>query len=138
MANTIAQKVSKQRTLQTVDTQKNNLVYTIDASGRSLGRVASEAASALLGKKSAHYVQNLVLPVEVTVTNADKLALSEKRIAGKIYQRYSGYPGGLRDIPMDEMITKKGKTEVLRTAIDGMLPRNKLRKDRMKRLIITA
>jgi large subunit ribosomal protein L13 len=138
MANTIAQKVSKQRTLQSVDTEKNNLRYTIDASGRSLGRVASEAASALLGKKSAHYVQNLVLPVEVTVTNADKVALSERRIAGKIYQRYTGYPGGLKETNMASMIDNKGKTEVLRIAIDGMLPRNKLRKDRMKRLTIVA
>ncbi len=134
MANTIAQKVSKQRTLQNVEVIR----YTIDASGRSLGRVASEAASALLGKKSAHYVQNLVLPVEVTVTNADKLSLSERRIAGKIYQRYTGYPGGLKETNMASMIEKKGKTEVLRIAIDGMLPRNKLRKDRMKRLTITA
>ena len=132
MANTIAQKVSKQRTLQNVET----ISYTIDAKGRSLGRVASEAASALLGKKSAHYVQNLVLPVEVTVTNVGGLIMTEKRVSGKIYQRYTGYPGGLRETGMSMMIDKKGIEEVMRIAIDGMLPRNKLRKDRMKRLTI--
>jgi large subunit ribosomal protein L13 len=116
--NTIAQKVSKQRTLQNVET----ISYTIDARGRTLGRVASEAASALLGKKSAHYVQNL----------------PEKRIKGKTYQHYTGYPGGLRETPMATMIEKKGIEEVMRTAIDGMIPRNKLRKDRMKRLTITV
>jgi large subunit ribosomal protein L13 len=134
MANTIAQKVSKQRTLQNVETLK----YTIDAKGRSLGRVASEAASALLGKKSAHYVQNLVLPVDVTVTNVGGLIMTEKRIGGKIYQRYTGYPGGLRETGMAMMIDKKGIEEVMRIAIDGMLPRNKLRKDRMKRLTIVV
>src|ERR1700743_3425280 len=100
---TIAQKVSKQRTLQGVETIK----YTVDASGRTLGRVASEAASALLGKKSAHYVQNLVLPVEVTITNTSKLSLPEKRVAGKTYVRYTGYPGGLRETSMSVLIEKK-------------------------------
>jgi large subunit ribosomal protein L13 len=130
--NTIAQKVSKQRTLQNVET----MTYTIDARGRSLGRVASEAASALLGKKSAHYVQNLVLPTDVTIINVGLLTLPENRIKGKIYQRYTGYPGGLRETPMTTMIEKKGVEEVMRIAVDGMIPRNKLRKDRMKRLTI--
>ena len=134
MANTIAQKVSKQRTLQNVETLK----YTFDAKGQSLGRVASEAASALLGKKSAHYVQNLVLPVDVTIINAGGLVMTEKRIKGKMYDRYTGYPGGLRQTGMSMMIDKKGIEEVVRIAVDGMLPRNKLRKDRMKRLTITV
>jgi large subunit ribosomal protein L13 len=134
MANTIAQKVSKQRTLQHVDT----ITYVIDAKGGSLGRVASEAASALLGKKSAHYVQNLVIPVDVTIKNVGQLKMTEKRIAGKVYQRYTGYPGGLRETSMGMMIDKKGIEEVMRIAVDGMLPRNKLRKDRMKRLTIVV
>lgn len=132
--NTIAQKVSKQRTLQGVETLK----YTVDAKGRTLGRVASDAAQALLGKKSAHYVKNLVLPVEVTIINVSKLSLSEKRIAGKSYIRYTGYPGGLRETSMSMLMTKKGVEEAMRKAVDGMLPRNKLRKDRMKRLSISA
>jgi large subunit ribosomal protein L13 len=131
---TISQKVSKQRTLQNVEVVK----YTVDAQGRSLGRVASEAASALLGKKSVHFVKNLVIPTEVTIINGSKMAMSEKRISGKIYVHYTGYPGGLRETPMSRMIDNKGIEEVLRTAVDGMLPRNKLRKDRMKRLSITA
>jgi large subunit ribosomal protein L13 len=134
MSNTIAQKGSKQRTLQNVETIK----YTIDAKGKALGRVASDAASALLGKKSAHYVQNFVLPVEVTIINADKLALHESRTAAKTYTRYTGYPGGLRTTPMKMMIDKKGIEEVVRKTVDGMLPRNKLRKDRMKRLFVTV
>jgi large subunit ribosomal protein L13 len=130
---TIAQKVSKQRTLQGVDT----ITYTVDAQGRSLGRVASEAASALLGKKSAHFVKNLVLPVEVTIINTSKLSLPEKRVSGKTYVRYTGYPGGLRETSMAMLIDKKGIEEAMRKAVDGMLPRNKLRNDRMKRLTIS-
>jgi large subunit ribosomal protein L13 len=129
----IAQKVSKQRTLQGVE----EISYTVDASGRTIGRVASEAASALLGKKSAQFVRNFVLPVRVTITNAGKLSISERRIAGKDYVRYTGYPGGLRTTSMAVLTTKKGIEEVLRVAVDGMIPRNKLRKDRMKRLTIT-
>lgn len=112
-------------------------LYTIDATGKSLGRVASEAAAILLGKKSASYVQNEVLPVQVTIENATKLRLTEKRIAGKEYTRYTGYPGGLRTTSMQMLIEKKGIREVLRKAVDGMIPRNSLRKERMKRLTIT-
>jgi large subunit ribosomal protein L13 len=130
---TIAQKVSAQRTLKT-----DRLIYSVDASGRSLGRVASEAAQALLGKRSSQYVKNLVVPTEVTIINASKLTLSEKRIAGKSYVRYTGYPGGLRTTSMSMLRDKKGIEEVVRKAVDGMIPRNKLRKDRMKSLRITA
>jgi large subunit ribosomal protein L13 len=112
------------------------IVYTVDAKGRTLGRVASEAASALLGKKSVHFVKNKVLPVTVTISNAAKLSLPEKRVAEKAYTRYTG-PGGLRNFTMKELASKKGMHEVIRKTVDGMLPRNKLRKERMKRLVIT-
>ncbi len=113
------------------------LTYTVDGKGRTLGRVCSEAAQALLGKKSVHFVKNKVLPVTVTVVNASKIAIPEKKILEKTYLRYTGYPGGLRSMSMAEFITKKGITEVVRKTVDGMLPRNKLRKERMKRLIVT-
>ncbi len=124
--------------MTTTKTQKGErTLYTIDAAGGALGRVASEAASALLGKKSAHYVQNEVLPVEVEIINASKLVMTEKRIAGKEYTRYTGYPGGLRITSMANLLQKKGVGEALWKAVDGMIPRNKLRKERMKRLTIT-
>lgn len=113
-------------------------LYTLDASGQSLGRVASEAASILLGKKSASYVQNEVLPIEVRVENVGKLKMTEKRIAMKDYVRYTGYPGGLITTSMQMMIDKKGIEEVFRKTVDGMIPRNKLRKERMKRLTVVA
>jgi large subunit ribosomal protein L13 len=130
---TIAQRVSNQRTLQTVETVR----HTVDAKGRPLGRVASEAASALLGKKSVHYVRNFVLPTEVEIVNASKLVIGEKKQLQKEYTRYTGYPGGLRTVNLALLKEKKGIEEVIRKAVDGMIPRNKLRKDRMKRLTIT-
>ena len=111
--------------------------YTIDASKRTLGRVASEAAMALMGKKSVHFKNNEVLPVKVDIVNAGKLSLSEKRRAMTTYRRYTGYPGGLREATMQEVINKKGIEEVIKKAVEGMIPRNKLRKERMKRLTIT-
>ena len=111
--------------------------YEIDASGKSLGRVASEAASALLGKKSVHYVKNKVLPVDVTITNAAGLVIGEKKMLQKEYVRYTGYPGGLRTTNLQMLKDKKGIEEVIRKAVDGMIPRNKLRKERMKRLTIS-
>jgi large subunit ribosomal protein L13 len=130
---TIAQKVSAQRTLQNVDT----IEYTIDAAGRTLGRVASDAAQALLGKKSPQYVKNFVVPVQVNIVNAGQLKISEKREAGTTYIHYTGYPGGLRSQTMTELKAKKGLEEVVRKTVDGMIPRNKLRKERMKRLSIS-
>ncbi len=110
--------------------------YTVDAKGRTLGRVCSEAAHALLGKRSVHFVKNKVLPVKVTITNATKLLIREKQLKEKTFRRYTGYPGGLREATMEEIIAKKGIAEIIRHSVDGMLPRNKLRKERMKRLSI--
>ena len=110
--------------------------YVINASGRTLGRVASEAASALMGKKSVHFVKHQTLPFRVTIENVSKLWIPERRIKGKSYTRYTGYPGGLRTTSMAEVVEKKGVAEVLRRAIEGMIPRNKLRKERMKNLVL--
>ncbi len=124
--------------MTTTKTQKGErTLYTIDAAGGSLGRVSSEAASILLGKKSAQYMQNEVMPIEVEIVNAKQLVMTEKRIKGKEYTRYTGYPGGLRITSMANLLMKKGVGEALRKAVDGMIPRNKLRKERMKRLTIT-
>lgn len=119
-------------------TKSETTTYTIDATDRTIGRVASEAAHALLGKRSVHFAKNQALPMRVVIENASKLHLTERRVKGKVYTRYTGYPGGLREVRMDEMITKKGIEEVVRKTVDGMLPRNKLRTPRMKNLIVTA
>ena len=120
----------------TSNTKPAPSTYTIDATDRTLGRVCSEAASALLGKKSVHFAKNQSLPIKVTVMNAGKLHLPLRRTQGKIYTRYTGYRAGLREMSMTEMITKKGIAEVVKKTVDGMIPRNKLLKPRMKNLIV--
>lgn len=111
---------------------------TIDATDRTIGRVASEAAHALLGKRSVHFTKNMALPVTVIIENASKLHLPSKRTQGKVYTRYTGYPGGQREVRMDVMIEKKGIAEVIKKTVDGMIPRNRLRSPRMKNLIVNA
>ena len=120
----------------TSNTKPAPTTHVIDATDRTLGRVASEAAHALLGKRSVHFAKNQALPVKVTINNAAKMYLPARRTKGKIYTHYTGYPGGLREVSMEETITKKGITEVVRKTVDGMIPRNKLRVPRMKNLII--
>jgi len=110
--------------------------YTIDATDRTLGRVASEAAHALLGKRSALVAKNRTHPITVVIENAKKLHLPARRVAGKVYTHYTGYPGGLRSVGMAEVIEKKGIEEVVRKTVDGMIPRNRLRTPRMKNLVI--
>jgi large subunit ribosomal protein L13 len=122
----------------TRNTKPEPTTYTIDATDRTIGRVASEAAHALLGKRSVHFVKNQALPVKVVIENASKLNLSLRRVQGKVYTRYTGYRAGLREVRMDEMITKKGIEEVVRMTVDGMIPRNKLRAPRMKNLVVKA
>ncbi|HCR52311.1 TPA: 50S ribosomal protein L13 [Candidatus Kaiserbacteria bacterium] len=120
----------------TSNTKPQATTYTIDATDRTLGRVASEAAHALLGKRSVHFAKNQALPIKVTVNNAGKMHLPARRTKGKVYTRYTGYPGGLYSMSMEEMIAKKGIAAVVKKTVDGMIPRNKLRTPRMKNLIV--
>ena len=111
--------------------------HTIDASGKRLGRVATEVATLLMGKHRPDMAKNVVLPIEVRVENTSKLLMTEKKRNEKEYVRYTGYPGGLRKISMQKLIEKKGFSEVFRKAVYGMLPNNRLRAKRMKNLIVT-
>ena len=122
----------------TLNTKPAPTTHTIDATDRTLGRVASEAAHALLGKRSVHFAKNQAQPMTVTINNADKLHLPTRRTKGKIYMRYTGYPGGDRSMSMEVMIEKKGIAEVVKKTIEGMLPHNKLHKPRMKNLVVNA
>ncbi len=111
--------------------------HTIDAAGRTLGRVASEAAKALMGKTHATYVPHIRSDVKVTIANASKLRISEQKRTHKMYQRYSGYSGGQKNLSLASVSARKGYREVLRHAIERMLPRNTMRVGRLKNLTIT-
>mgnify|MGYP003531268820 FL=1 len=111
--------------------------YTIDAEGKTRGRVASAVAKALMGKNTPDYVANQVADVRVNLINASKTLMSERRMKETLHERYSGFPGGLKTATNEEIITKKGWGALYELAVYGMLPSNKLRPLMMKRLTIT-
>jgi large subunit ribosomal protein L13 len=110
--------------------------YTIDAKDKKLGRLASQIAILLMGKNKPSFEKNIVADVKVVVDNTSQMQIDNKKMAGKKYKRYSGYPGGLKEITMQKTIEKKGYSEVFRMAAYGMLPSNKLRPLMMKNLTI--
>ena len=109
---------------------------TIDARGKKLGRLASEIAHLLMGKQYPSFRRHILKEVKVTVVDAGKLDVSPKKKSTKRYALYSGYPGGLRHESAEEVVRKKGASELVRRAVYGMLPANKLRTPRMKNLVI--
>ena len=110
--------------------------YTIDASEKRLGRVASEAAVLLMGKNNPRFRRHILSDTKVEIMNASRLTVTPQKLKSKEYTRYTGYPGGLRKQSMKQVIHKKGYRELLRRAVYGMLPRNKLRSRMMKNLIV--
>lgn len=111
--------------------------YTIDTANRSLGRVASEAAMALMGKNTPDYKRNVTAPVEVHITNASKVKISSKKMADKIFRHHTGYRGSLKEVDMARFIREKGYKELFRKTVYGMLPTNKLRPKMIKNLHVT-
>lgn len=111
--------------------------YTIDATNQSLGRIATQAASILNGKNSVTFVKNKTTDSIVEIINASKLKVTGKKMDVSTHKRYSGYPGGLVEETLSRVVSKKGYTELIRHAVEGMLPKNKLQKIRMKQLTIS-
>lgn len=110
--------------------------HTIDAKGKRLGRIASQAATILMGKNEPSYKRNVAPAVRVEIINTKDIAIGEKKIQQKKYMNYSGYPGGLYATSLKDLIEKKGLKEAVRLAVYGMLPTNKLRSRMMTRLVI--
>lgn len=110
--------------------------FTLDASGKKIGRLASEVASILLGKSSADFQKHLVADVKVEVLNASKMDITEKKAETKSYTRYSGYPGGLHARTLNEVATKRGYAEVLELAVSGMIHNTRMKKEILKNLIV--
>jgi large subunit ribosomal protein L13 len=108
----------------------------IDATGRTLGRVATEAASVLMGKDRTDFVRHAMPNGTVIVKNAKRLDITEKKRSEKIYIRHSGHLGGQKKESLKQLSLKKGYSEVLRIAIKGMLPKNRLQATALKRLTI--
>lgn len=107
---------------------------TIDAKNQKLGRLASQVALILMGKDKTDFAKNKLADVEVEVVNASLMNIDQKKLKNKTYQRYSGYPGGQKIILMSKMIEKGGYESVIKNAVKGMLPANKLRTKRLFKL----
>jgi large subunit ribosomal protein L13 len=105
----------------------------VDLEGKILGRIANEIATHLQGKNKVMYSPNIDVGDNVVVINAKKVLLTQNKAAKKTYTSFSGYPGGLRTISYEKMM-EKNPGEIIRHAVSGMLPKNKLRDQRLARL----
>src|SRR5882757_7538938 len=99
--------------------------YVVDASGKTLGRLATEAASVLAGKRNPKYVPFLDMGDHVIVINAEKVRLTGLKSQQKLYRRYTGFPGGLREESFTRLLQRKPE-KIVEEAIKGMLPKSKM------------
>lgn len=111
--------------------------YVIDASEASLGRVATQVASLLIGKGKPMVTSHIDCGDFVIVINTDKLVVTGAKLEDKMYYRHSGFPGGLKETQLKDVITKDS-TRAIYDAVRGMLPVNKLRDGRLQRLKLYA
>jgi large subunit ribosomal protein L13 len=109
--------------------------YLIDVENKVLGRVATEIASILRGKKKPIYTPSVDTGDFVIVVNAEKIALTGNKLADKTYYSHSGFPGGLKSVTAGKLLEKKPE-ELLKTAVKGMLPKNKLARHMLSKLKI--
>jgi large subunit ribosomal protein L13 len=111
--------------------------YVVDAEGQTLGRLATRIADTLRGKRKPEYTPHIDTGDFVIVVNAEKIAVTGKKLDDKIYYRHSGYPGGLRQRTLGEQLARR-PTEVIRKAVKGMLPRNRLARQQLTKLKVYA
>jgi len=111
-------------------------IKTVDASGRTLGRVASEVAAILIGKNKVSFERNVFSGSPVKIVNASKLRITAKKLDEIFHTRYSGYPGGLRIMKGTEITEKRGMKELIKLSVHKMLPKNKLKREMIKNLKI--
>ena len=111
--------------------------YVVDAEGETLGRLATRIADTLRGKKKPTYTPHVDSGDFVVVVNAEKVSVTGKKLDDKRYYRHSGYPGGIRSRTLREQLDRQ-PTEVIRGAVKGMLPRNKLARRQIVKLKIYA
>lgn len=111
--------------------------YLVDAEGKTLGRLAATIATHLMGKHKVRYAAHLDAGDNVVVINAEKIAVTGNKLEDKMYYRHSGYPGGIKETNLATLLTRH-PTMALEKAVAGMLPKNRLQDDRMRRLKVYA
>jgi large subunit ribosomal protein L13 len=109
----------------------------VDAQGKTLGRLATEIAAVLMGKHKAQFSRHLDVGDFVVVVNAEKIVVSGNKLTQKFYYRHSGYPGGFRSVSLRDMLAKH-PDRVITHAVKGMVPRNRLGVDMLRKLKVYA
>lgn len=117
------------------DVQRN--WFVVDASGRTLGRLASEVARIVRGKHKPTYSPSIDTGDYVIVVNAEQIRVTGRKLDDKMYYRHSGYPGGLTETPLRRMLEER-PTRVIELAVRGMLPKNRLGRKMIKKLKVYA
>jgi len=113
----------------------NRKYHLFDAKKENLGRMATKIATVLRGKNKVDFTPNIDGGDFAVVINSDNLQVTGNKLDGKLYHHYSGYPGGIRSVKLKDQIEKDSR-EVIKTAVYGMLSKNKLRDLMIKRLLI--
>jgi large subunit ribosomal protein L13 len=120
----------------TPSTRERNWLL-VDANGQTLGRLATQIADALRGKTKPEYTPHCDTGDFVVVVNAEKIAVTGNKRADKKYYRHSGYPGGIKERSLNDMLERRPE-EVIRKAVKGMLPRNRLARKQLTKLKVYA
>ena len=126
--------------MKTYQAKKEEIVhkwYLVNAEGRVLGRLSTELAKILKGKNKPTYTPHVDTGDFVVVVNAGKVTLTGKKLKDKIYYHHTGYPGGIKEISAEKLLAKK-PTEMIRMAVRGMLPKNSLGRQMLRKLKVYA
>jgi large subunit ribosomal protein L13 len=131
----MAQMTSKTYVATPSNRERNWLL--VDAADETLGRLATQIADVLRGKRKPEYTPHIDTGDFVIVVNAEKIRVTGNKLQAKQYYRHSGYPGGLRTRTLQEMLDRRPE-EVIRLAVKGMLPRNRLGRAQLRKLKVYA
>jgi large subunit ribosomal protein L13 len=125
------------KTYQATPQDRDRSWYVVDADGKTLGRLATQIADVLRGKRKPTYTPHVDVGDFVIVVNAEKVAVTGDKREKKLYWRHSGYPGGIRSRTLGDLLEKRPE-EVIRRAVKGMLPRNRLARQQLRKLKVYA
>jgi large subunit ribosomal protein L13 len=125
------------RTYQATAQDRERGWFVVDAEGKTLGRLATQIADALRGKRKPTYTPHVDVGDFVIVVNAEKIVVTGKKLEDKRYWRHSGYPGGIRFQTLGSLLEKRPE-EAIRRAVKGMLPRNRLARQQLRKLKVYA
>lgn len=125
------------KTFQATSQERDRTWVVVDAEGKTLGRFATRIADLLRGKHKPTYTPHVDVGDFVVVINAEKIHVTGKKLSDKRYWRHSGYPGGIRSRTLAEMLESQPE-EVIRKAVKGMMPRNRLSRQQLTKLKVYA